>query len=220
MNDSSPRLRRPAGFIFDLDGTLVDSFADIAAALNDTRADFGLPPVSIDEVKRRVGNGSQFLVRSLVPVAEDRFGAAYEGYLRHYEQHLLECTQLLPGVAQVLAHFAERPLAVVTNKAQRFSEAILRTLGVYERFRIVLGGDAVEHRKPHPGPIRAALEGMAVPSEAAVMVGDGTQDMAAGKAAGVLTVGVLTGVEPREVLAANGADVILERMDALLSLFD
>lgn len=220
MNDIATTLHRPSAFIFDLDGTLVDSFADIATALNLAREDFGLPPVPTAEVKRWVGNGSEMLVRKLVPVAQRRQREAYRRYLEHYERHLVQQTSLYPGAEEVLERYGDRPLAVVTNKVQRFSEPILKHLGILPRFAVVLGGDALPRKKPDPLPLLRALERMGVQPAESVIVGDGVQDIASGRAAGLYTVGVTTGVQNRGALTRDGADTVVDSLFEVMELFD
>jgi phosphoglycolate phosphatase len=210
----------PRGLIFDLDGTLVDSFADIAAALNATRAHFGLPPVSLAAVRAEVGSGSEALVRALVPVAPARAAEALAFYLARYDAASLRETRLFPGVAEVLEHFRGRPLAVVTNKTLHLSCAILAGLGLLERFRLVLGGDSLPRCKPDPLPVRHVLEAFALPPGEVLLVGDGLHDIAAGRAAGVRTVAVTTGVAPRAELEAAGPERVIDRMDELLRHYD
>jgi phosphoglycolate phosphatase len=223
VRDAAPpatRRPRPRGLIFDLDGTLVDSFADIAAALNHTRARYALPPLPLAAVRAKVGSGSAHLVRALVPVAPPLQEEALRHYLARYEERALVETRPLPGVAEVLDRFADRPLAVVTNKTQRLTRTILTGLGLWERFRIVLGGDALPRSKPDPLPVLRVLECFALPPGDVVLVGDGLHDIAAGRAAGVATVAVATGVEPRAVLERAGAGHVVDCMAELLRLYD
>jgi phosphoglycolate phosphatase len=210
---------RPAALIFDLDGTLVDSFADITTALNLTRARYGLPPLPRPEVTRHVGSGSPQLVRELVPVPPEAREDALAYYLAAYREHALEQTRLYPGVPEVLEHFRGCRLAVVTNKSFRLTRRILEGLGVWERFQLVLGGDSLERSKPDPLPLLHVMATFALPPEAVVMVGDGLHDIEAGRAAGIRTVAVTTGVEARAALAAAGADHVIDRLDALRDLF-
>jgi phosphoglycolate phosphatase len=209
----------PAGFIFDLDGTLADSFADIAASLNRTREFFGHPPLPQPEIVRHVGSGPEYLVRTLVPVPETRCAEAFRFYLKRYEENALEQTRLFPGVSEVLAHYALFPLAVVTNKTQRLSDHILQGLGVRNRFRVVLGGDALERKKPDPLPLLHALEVFGLPPEQVAMVGDGLHDLHAGRLAGVITVAVTTGVEDRDTLASENPDHLIGSMAELPGCF-
>lgn len=206
----------PRGLIFDLDGTLVDSFADIASALNWTRAQFRLPLLPQAEITRHVGSGSEYLVRQLVPVASERFEEALGFFLARYEKNALKQTRLLQGVPEVLAHFRDRSLAVVTNKTFDLSEKVLRGLGVWDRFTIVVGGDSLERRKPDPLPVRHVLDTFALSPGEVVLIGDSPHDIHAGQAAGVRTVAVTTGVEARAALQALRPDHVIDRMDELL----
>jgi phosphoglycolate phosphatase len=215
----SARRPAPKGLIFDLDGTLVDSFADIAAALNATRERYGLPALGVAEVRSQVGSGSQALLRALVPVPPGREGEALRFYLERYEETALCRTRLLPGVPEVLEHFGARPLAVITNKPLHISRTVLRGLGVWERFRIVLGGDSLERCKPDPLPVRHVLACFALAPAEALLVGDGLHDVQAARAAGVPAVGVTSGVAGRAALAAAGPDALIERLDELLQLY-
>lgn len=216
----SVTLPRPSGVIFDLDGTLVDSFADIATAVNRTRAHYGQPPLPLESVRAAVGNGSEVLVRAVVPGPAERLPDALRFYLARYEEVALEQTRLLPGVLATLEHFATRPLAVVTNKPQHLSRRILQGLQVWERFRMVLGGDALKRHKPDPLPVLHVLACLALPAAEVLLVGDGLQDLAAGRAAGVRTVAVTSGVTDRAALEAAGPERVVDRLDELIALYD
>lgn len=213
----------PQCLIFDLDGTLVDSFADIATALNLTRAHFGLSAVSQAEVTRHVGSGAAYLVNALVPIADLRdareTGAeAFRFYLARYREHALEQSRVYAGVEAVLRNFAQRRLAVVTNKPEALAEHVLKGLGIRAPFQMVVGGDSLKCKKPHPLPIQHVLEAIAVRPESAVMIGDGLHDIEAGRAAGVRTVAVTTGVASRTELEAAGADHVLDSLEQLPGL--
>ena len=203
------------GIIFDLDGTLVDSFRDITTALNLTRAEFGHGPLPLEEVKRNVGSGSAHLVKVCVPVPEAQFEAAYQHYLAGYEAHALDETAPLEGVVDVLDHYASLHLAVVTNKLSNLTGRILNGLGLWNRFGIVLGSDALERRKPDPMPLQHVAAHFGLRTQQLVMVGDGLHDVEAGKAAGCLTVGVNSGVATEAELRAAGPDFLIPNMAAL-----
>ena len=216
--DKSRALRNLAAFAFDLDGTLIDSFADLAAAINATRADQGLPPLPQAEVARHVGNGTEQLVRRTVPGAPGGAQAAHRRFLAHYDRHLLDTTRPYPGAEALLGRLAGRFLGLVTNKPQRQSEAILAGLGWSGRFALVLGGDALPAKKPDPLPLRVFLERAGCQPEAAAIVGDGAVDVQAGKAAGMLTVALCQGNTVRRLLAAEQPDCLLDDLPALLAL--
>lgn len=208
----------PRCLIFDLDGTLVDSFADIATALNLTRAHFDLPPLSQAEVTAHVGSGSAYLVNTLVPVPGENREAAFEFYLERYREHALDKSAVFEGVGAVLKKYAGRRMAVVTNKSAALAEQVLKGLGIRAPFQMVLGGDSLECKKPHPLPLRHVLDAFSVSPEAAVMIGDGLHDIEAGRAAGLATVGVTTGVASRAELEGAGADRVIDSLHQLPGL--
>ena len=212
-------LRRLAGVMFDLDGTLADSFTDITTAMNLTRADFGMPPLPLAQVRGTVGGGSKHLVKTLVPVPDAEFERAFAVYQAHYEAHLLDHTRLYPGVMETLRHFSGRPLAVVTNKHHRFAEKVLKGLGIRDYFQMVLGGDSLARRKPDPLPVVTVLERFRLAAVDTALVGDGLHDIEAARAAGVIAVAVATGVESRESLGAASPFCLLESLEELPGLF-
>ena len=211
---------RPSLLIFDLDGTLVDSLEDIATCVNRTRERFGLPPLSKAAVTAHVGDGSAALVRAVVPVAPERHGEALAALLEYYEAHLLDTTHLMPGAEAVLHHYAPRAMAVVTNKLQVSSERILTGLGVRTYFRLVVGGDTLPRKKPHPDPLLHVLQVCGVPPSQAVMIGDGVNDVLAAQAAGVPVVAVTGGVHSRAELAALGPDLLIDGLAGLPAVVD
>ena len=210
---------RPKGIIFDLDGTLVNSFQDIATAVNLTRKEFSFDSLTFEEVKSMVGSGSVHLVRMLVPVPEDQFETAYRTYLGYYEAHILDQSQVYPGAAKALDYFSDRRLFVVTNKNHHLAELVLGGLGIRDRFTEVLGGDSLPKKKPDPLPLLTISQRSGLQPDELIMVGDGLHDIEAGKTAGVCTVAVTTGVEPREVLEKAGPDYLLDSLSELPDLF-
>jgi phosphoglycolate phosphatase len=204
-----------APILFDLDGTLADTLADIAASVNELRAAHGGPPVTAAAVREMVGDGVRVLLRralaELMPDAGDddpRWDDALALYRAH---HLTQCVvhvQLYPGVGEHLQawHVDDRPMAVVTNKPEGFARRILDHLGLSQWIRVLIGGDTLEIRKPRPEPLWAALDRLGTPRTPGVMVGDGLQDLRAGKAAGLQTVAALYGYRAPELLRAEGAD--------------
>ncbi|MHC5063388.1 MAG: HAD family hydrolase [Planctomycetota bacterium] len=202
-------MSKPA-ILFDLDGTLVDSLGDIAASANFVREQHGLESLAEHEVRRMVGDGAaKLLERALadLPGPVDH-AAAMAVYVEH---HLDQCTRLVqtyPGVTEHLRRWqaAGHPMAVVTNKPERFARQILDHLELDELLPVLIGGDSSPARKPSPIPIQAALERLGAGAEGAMMVGDGLQDIRAGKAAGLKTAAVLFGFRDESTLRAEGAD--------------
>ncbi|HVR69386.1 MAG TPA: HAD-IA family hydrolase [Vicinamibacteria bacterium] len=207
----------PRLVVFDLDGTLVDSAADLAAAVNAmlARLAAGTPPLSEAQVRGFIGEGARLLVRRSLAHAglPHRPEDALPVFLECYRARLLECTRPYPGVAETLDALARHTLAVLTNKPGDLSRAIVEGLGLGARFARVYGGGDLP-RKPDPaGLVRIMVETGFEPAST-VMVGDSAVDVLTGRAAGVLTVGVSYGFDP-DGLRAQPPDVLLDDLRAL-----
>lgn len=173
-------------FLFDLDGTLVDSVADLSTAVNLLRAELDLEPLDRDTVRGYVGDGATWLVRRALPAAA--FSARrLQRFLDLYGEHLLDATRPYPDILPFLEHHAGRPLAVVTNKPLGLARDLLRGLDLERFFPVVIGGDSCAEKKPSPAPVRLALQRLGSTSAAAVLIGDHHTDLRAGAAAGVRT---------------------------------
>lgn len=177
---------------FDMDGTLVDSRADLAAAVNATRREFGYAELPLEEVVACVGNGARYLLEHAIPEAAGRFDELWPMHMRNYSTHLLDTTSLYPGVRSTLAELHDRGwlMGIVTNKPGDFTRTILDHFGIARYFGagIVGGGDCAE-MKPSAMPLREAasrLRGHRLSSHD-WMVGDNWTDMECGRNAGVKT---------------------------------
>ncbi len=206
--------------LFDLDGTLVDSRADIAAALDEALARHGHAPVGADRISSFVGDGARMLVEralAVYGVGPDAAGDVLASYLDAYRACHLNRTVLYPGVEETLVRLEEAGVccSVVTNKPHEFSVSLLEHCGVASRFRVVIGGDSLPERKPHPAPLLAAIEACGATPADAAMVGDGDADILAGIAAGVLTVGVTYGFRSAAELENAGAKLLIGAMPEL-----
>ncbi|MGQ0645822.1 MAG: phosphoglycolate phosphatase [Elusimicrobiota bacterium] len=200
--------------MFDLDGTLADTREDIAASVNEALRRLGRPPRDVAEIKGFIGDGFRSLMKRALGAEDEALAdRALEIFSPHYLAHCADRSALYPGVSATLERLSGRALAVVTNKPEAHSRAILKALGLEKFFPVVLGGDSLPVRKPDPGPLREALRRLGVPAEAALMVGDSANDIRAAKAAGVSVCAVTYGYRPREELA--GADMILDRIEDL-----
>lgn len=209
-----------AAVLFDLDGTLIDSGADLSASGNWLRVRFGLPPLSQERVAGYVGDGAEALVRRLLERPEGDVEGALDAFKRHYHEHCLDRTALYPGVAPTLEALEARghALAVVTNKPERISRRILDGLGVGRRFGSVVGGNTCVHKKPHPEPLLRACADLGLAPAAAVMVGDSRVDVEAGRNAGAATIGLLGGIGDEALLRAAAPDLLLARFEALIEV--
>ncbi len=207
--------RHAQAFVFDLDGTLIDSGLDIALAANHARGSFGLPVLPIDRVMGFIGDGVPTLLRRVLADEHPEPDAALLADARtafddHYTRHCLDNTRLFPGVLDVLRRFAARPLMVATNKPARFTDQILAGLHVDGAFRRVISGDQVANKKPDPEMIHACLDGLDVqPSDVAV-VGDSLNDIRAARAVGAVAVGCTFGLRPAAEIVGEKPDVVLD----------
>jgi phosphoglycolate phosphatase len=205
--------------IFDLDGTLIDSLADLAGATNHVRARWSLPPLSMQEVRTLVGQGARRLVeRALpgLPEAEVEEGLAL--FLRYNNDHIADRTVVYPGVEETLRALADGGfiLTIASNKTEVLCRRVLAALCIEGFFAAVLGADSVKERKPSPEPIlKLMADFSASPSETA-MIGDSINDIAAGTAAGTLQVGCSYGYGDPPELA--GSDYVIDSFSEILDL--
>jgi phosphoglycolate phosphatase len=194
---NSPRAR---AVIWDLDGTLVDSVADLATALNGVLGGHGLEPRTLGAVRRMIGDGVAELVRRGFEAAGRPLAAAEVPDLRRefmarYGECATRQTRPMPGAAEVLARLSDDGWrhAVCTNKPAGISRDILGALDLSRWIDAVVGGDEGLPLKPDPAPVRACLEALGLAPDRAVMVGDSVNDAAAARAAGVPVVFVRSG---------------------------
>jgi 2-phosphoglycolate phosphatase len=206
------------GVIFDLDGTLIDSYQAIYLSFYYTYSEMGLPPLSFKQVEKAVGRGLSHTFRELL--GEERVPLALSLFRKRYEEVFRTHTHLLPDVRQVVESLQDQgiQLAVATNKLGRFSRAILEHFGIAERFAVILGDGDVSQNKPDPEMLYLALEKMGVGKEKAIFVGDSVIDIQTGKNAGIRVFAVPTGNTDREDLVKAQPTVILSRLLDLLSL--
>lgn len=208
-------------FLFDLDGTLIDSVADIATAVNELRARYHLPPLETASVAQFVGHGVDRLVTDVTGIPDQlEHERAVRFYRSSYDRHCLEHTRPYPGVEETLpllrhAGGSRHALGVISNKPEDFSVRILRALGLLEHLDLVVGGDTVCPKKPDPAPLFFAMRRLHAEPAGAWMIGDSPGDLQAGKAAGCRTVACTWGLRPRDVLEREHPDRIIDRFTDL-----
>ncbi len=209
-------------FLFDLDGTLVDSRKDIIRAVNAALNGMDLPPPQPEEVMRFVGDGVEALIHRVLlqvtgsPPAREQIDEGVKLMLAEYRTHLIGSTTLYPGVRETLLAMSWARLGLISNKQEEFCRGILAAFGLADIFCVVLGGDSLPSRKPHPAPLLEAMSRCSLSPDETVMVGDSPADIFAGKAARVVTCGVSYGFRSREELLAAGADLIIDHFEELL----
>ena len=195
--------------IFDLDGTLIDSLEDITRAVNHATRPYGIAEKSIAEMGDLLGTGISILIdRVLGDRRNELKEVVLERFMDYYSGHLVERTTVYPGVKDLLENLDRYKKAVVTNKREQFAKTMLNELGIACYFDSILGSDSVGAKKPSPVPLLHLLDLFKLDPSEAVMVGDSEIDIAAGKGAGVKTVGVTYGYRQRGALI--DADFIID----------
>jgi len=183
---------RVAALLFDFDGTLADTAADLCAAVNRLRAARGLEAMSITEARPHASSGARGLLRMAFGVTPEHpdYDAMREEFLRHYADCLSGQTVLFPGVAQLLEGLGDRGIAwgIVTNKATRFTERIVAELRLSPG--CVVCGDTTPHSKPHPAPLLYAAQALSLAPSSCWYIGDDLRDVQAAQAAGMRSIAV------------------------------
>jgi phosphoglycolate phosphatase len=202
--------------IFDLDGTLIDSKLDLALSVNAMLVNAGRPGISHDDVYRLVGNGAPVLVRRALGegASDAEVDAALAYFLSYYRQHMLDNTVLYAGVLDCLEHLDGRSLAVLTNKPVRFSQEILKGLGVSRFFQYVYGGNSFEKKKPDPIGVTTLLEHFSALPRDAMIVGDSVVDVQTARNAGTWACGVTYGLGS-DRLSQCAPDLLLDSLAEL-----
>ena len=208
----SSEARQPL-VVFDFDGTLADTWRDIATALNRTLADAGLPRVEGPQVRFWIGQGVIHLLEQAVPGVGRDEKAVHELYMRfreHYEVCCLDTTDTYPGIMECLAELSDARLAIASNKPAYFLDRILDGLGLKGYFRVTVGGDSLGVRKPDPGVIehvRSRIDG--TPSSV-WMIGDSAIDVGTGQASQAGTIGCAWGLRGRQELEEANVEWLIE----------
>ena len=210
--------------LFDLDGTLIDSAPDLAGAGNDMRIARGLGPLELAHYRPMVGAGARgMLCRALgIGPGDAGFGALRDEFQQRYEARMTRETRVFPSMLPVLDALTANalPWGIVTNKAARFSEPLVRALGLWpQRAATLVCGDTTPHAKPHPEPLLEAARRIGVAAAHCVYVGDDLRDVQAGRAAGMTTIAVHWGyLGAGEPVDAWGADHLVQTPADLLHL--
>ncbi len=218
------------GAIFDLDGTLADTAADLLAAANDVLGPRGLPLLDLGRDRAFAGRGARSMIRRSLSLLAAPPGAAeseaiaddiYPGFLKVYETRLHHHTRLFDGVTDCLDTLvaAGWRLGVCTNKPERLAVALLASLGVLDRFGAVLGADSLPVRKPDPAHLaETARRAGALPARS-VMLGDTLTDLATARAAGVPCILVSFGFAA-EPLAELAPEAVVDHFDEVPPLLE
>jgi phosphoglycolate phosphatase len=209
-------------YIFDLDGTLVNSIYDIGDSVNHLLAQRGLPPRTYEEYRAYMGMGIGVTLSRAMPgydaLPEEEKAALREAYTAHNAAHCLDKTRPYSGMEETLAVLAAggAVLGIFTNKPEVLGKKVAASLFADVRFAFVLGGLEGAPMKPDPARVLAELQKRGIPPGDAVFVGDGAPDIATGKNGGMIACGVSWGFKGREDVA--GADIIIDYPGELLAI--
>jgi phosphoglycolate phosphatase len=207
---------------FDLDGTLVDSRADLVDAVNHVLVDLGRPPIPAAVVQGFVGDGARRLVeRALGPGAPSALvDDALARFLERYGRHLLDATKPYPGILPLLGGLEARAitLSVLTNKPEGMSRAILDGLGLGPLFVAVVGGDTLPSRKPDPAGVEHLLRLAGGERGQMLLVGDSAVDVRTARAAGTAFCGVAWGLAPEGLRAECPDRIVADPSELLLEI--
>jgi HAD superfamily hydrolase (TIGR01549 family) len=215
MND-----RKIKGVIFDLDGTLIDSYQAIYLSFRYAYEKMGLPPLTYEDARKVVGLGLTITFNDLL--GKDRTPEALQWFRKRYDEVFSQHTYFLPGAQDLIAELQRRNLkqAIATNKLGRFSRAIIRHFSMENFFVAILGDEDVALNKPDPEMLLSAIEKMALLKDEVVMVGDSLIDIEAAKNAGVRVFAVPSGTTPRAALEEGRPTAILDKLMDLLQYLE
>lgn len=224
---SLPRFR-VAAVIIDLDGTLLDTAADLVAAANAMRGDLGMGELPAQQIVSYVGKGAEMLVhRAMTAQADGRvspevFTAAHERFLLRYHEHNGRSAVLYPGVCEGLRAMQSQGLrlACVTNKPEAFTLPLLRRTGLAEYFELIVSGDTLRLRKPDPMQLLYVAEQFVLVPAQVLAVGDSGNDALAARAAGMPVVAVPYGYNEGKPIIDLDVDAIVSGLDELSRIID
>ena len=209
-------------YIFDLDGTLLDTLHDLASSVNYALQTHDMPTHSVDAIRGFVGNGVRLLMERAVPdgAQNPQFEATFATFRQHYMQHSLDTTCPYPGIAEMLHQLKQRGcrLAVVSNKMMAATQDLVRHF--FPEIEVAIGDHEAEgiRKKPAPDTVFQALRQLGVGKEQAVYVGDSDVDLQTARNSGLPCISVLWGFRSRDFLLHHGATTFITHPSELLSL--
>ncbi len=209
-------------YIFDLDGTLLDTLHDLASSVNYALQTHDMPTHSVDAIRGFVGNGVRLLMERAVPdgAQNPQFEATFATFRQHYMQHSLDTTCPYPGIAEMLHQLKQRGcrLAVVSNKMMAATQDLVRHF--FPEIEVAIGEHEAEgiRKKPAPDTVFQALRQLGVGKEQAVYVGDSDVDLQTARNSGLPCISVLWGFRSRDFLLHHGATTFITHPSELLSL--
>jgi 2-phosphoglycolate phosphatase len=211
----------PEAVLFDLDGTLIDTAPDMGGALNNLLIEENLPPLPLESIRPFVSQGGLVLTRLgfAERVAETEIEPLRQRFLQHYRAVVADNSRLFDGLELVLKNLEARtiPWGIVTNKPEWLTHPLLEQLGLATRSAVVIGGDTLAQRKPHPRPLLEAARRIGIDSAQCIYVGDDERDIVAGKAAQMKTLVAAYGyIEDPDAITGWNADGVIDQPIDLL----
>ena len=208
--------------LFDLDGTLIDTAPDMGGALNNLLVEEKLAPIPLQQIRPYVSQGGLVLTRLgfAGKVPDSEIEALRQRFLAHYRATIAEQSRLFDGYEAILDELESRslPWGIVTNKPEWLTFPLLEQLGLAQRAGVVIGGDSLAERKPHPLPLQVAAERLGVACERCLYVGDDERDVIAARAASMKSLVATYGyIEDMQAVPGWNADGVIDRPDDLLS---
>jgi len=199
-------------YIFDLDGTLLNTINDLAASCNYALRSCGMPERTVDEVRRFVGNGVRLLMVRAIPGGDSnpRFDEAYAIFRQHYLHHSLDTTKPYDGIEELIAELnaAGKHVAVVSNKFYAATQALVRHF-FGDTIKVAIGERENIRKKPAPDTVLEALRQLDMPAETAVYIGDSDVDIDTASNCGMPCISVLWGFRDRQFLIDHGATTLV-----------
>ncbi len=216
-------IKKPEMILIDVDGTLVDSVPDLAYCVDEMMKQLDMPLRGEEKVRTWVGNGVERLCRralidSLDGEPDDAlFERAYPIFLALYAENTSKRSCLYPGVTEGLDYLQTQgyKLGCVTNKAAEFTHPLLKDLGIFDRFDIIISGDTLPKKKPDPLPLLHGAEHFGVKPENAMMLGDSMSDVKAARAAGFQIICMSYGYNHGEDIRDYNPDAVIDSMAEL-----
>lgn len=208
-------------YIFDLDGTLLDTLGDLHASCNYALRSHGMPERSIDEVRQFVGNGVKKLIERAIPdgLVNPLFQEVYHSFRQHYLLHSLDTTQPYPGIMDMLQALRKqgKNVAVVSNKFYTATQELCRHF-FGDLVQVAIGEREGIQKKPSPDTVLEALRQLNVPKDGAVYIGDSDVDIETAQHCDIPCISVLWGFRDKNFLLAHGANIFIQHPKELITI--
>ena len=206
--------------LFDLDGTLVDTAPDLAFALNQVLQQEGKMPLDYQQIRPWVSHGGlEMIKRSFTNLSKSKEIELWQTLVQIYQQHIADNSGLFAGMDKVLNTLEQQsiPWGIVTNKPHQLTQALLKALHLQHRAAVIVSGDSLRHKKPHPEPLYFACHKIKQHPRDCVYIGDAERDIKAGIAAGLQTIAAAFGyLDGEKDIQQWGADTIIQHPHDLL----